>query len=133
MKYHCLSPILCICIYAVGLEIVVHPSSLLVPVNEVGVFTCTASSCISCSGYWIVNGSFTELAAARDRFMMKGFRFLNDRWNEARDELTMTIMVNASEAVNNTRISCEFDPNGGGDTVSSSIARLFVINSKWSN
>ena len=109
----------------VGLEIVAHPSSLLVPVNEIGVFTCRAR-CNMCSGYWIINDSFTQ--PARDQLMIKGFRFPEDQWQG--DELTMTITVNASEVVNNTRISCEFDPNGGGNSVSSSTARMLVINGK---
>ena len=112
--------------YTVGLQIVAHPSSLLLPVNEIGVFTCTAR-CNSCSRYWIINDSFTE--PDRDQFIQKGFAFLSDQWNG--NELTMTLTVNASEAVNNTEISCEFDPNGGeGTSVQSTPARLLVIASK---
>jgi hypothetical protein len=114
-------------LYLVGLVIVEHPSSLLVPVNEVGVFTCTAR-CNSCSGNWIVDGSFTISESAREQLMRKGFRFLPNHWNE--DELTMTLIVNASEAVNDTPISCEFDPNGDGDSVTSVTATLLVISSE---
>lgn len=112
-------------LYLVGIEIVANPSSLLVPVNEMGAFTCKAR-CNQCLGNWIVNDSFTF---RRDQLIEKGFRFLEDRWNG--DELTMMLTVNASEAVNNTSISCEFDPNGDGDSVPSARATLLVISSKY--
>ena len=112
-------------LYLVGIEIVANPSSLLVPVNEVGTFTCKAR-CNLCTGRWIVNNSFIF---RRDQLIEKGIQFLEDRWNG--DELTMILTVNASEAVNNTNISCEFDPNGDGDSVPSASATLLVIRSKY--
>ena len=114
-------------LYLVGLEIVADPSSLLVPVNEVGAFTCKAR-CRLCSGNWIINDSFSISENARDQLIRKGFQFLEDRWNE--DELTMMLIVNVSEAVNDTSISCEFDPNGEGDSILSAAATLLVINSE---
>jgi hypothetical protein len=95
-----------------------------VPVNEVGVFTCTAR-CNSCSGNWIVNGSYTISGPARQQLMRKGFRFHENHSNG--DKLTMMLIVNASEAVNDTRVSCEFEPNGDGDSVPSATATLLVI------
>ena len=115
-------------LYLVGLEIVANPSSLLVPVNEEGAFTCKAR-CNQCSGNWIVNDSFIISASKKDQLTGKGFQFFEDRWNG--NELTMMLTVNASEAVNNTNISCEFDPNGDGDSIPSARATLLVISSKY--
>ena len=113
-------------IHAVGLEIVAHPSSLLVPVNEIAVFTCKAHSCFSCSGYWIINGLYAE---PPDEFTSKGYSF--PPMQNYSDELLMTLLVNASEVVNNSVISCEFDPSGGiGSRIKSGRATLLVITSK---
>ena len=113
-------------IHAVGLEIVAHPSSLLVPINEIAVFSCKARSCFSCSGYWIINNSYTE---PPDEFIAKGYSF--PPMQNYSDELLMTLLVNASEVVNNSVISCEFDPSGGiGSRIKSRCATLLVITSK---
>ena len=106
-----------------------HPSSLLVPINEIAVFTCKARSCFSCSGYWVINSSYTEVP---DEFIAKGFTF-PPMQNDS-DELLMTLLVNASEVINNSVISCEFDPSGGrGSRIQSRRATLLVIASKKNN
>jgi hypothetical protein len=112
--------------HPVGLEIVAHPSSLLVPVNEIGVFTCTARCArVSCSGYWIINNLYTD---PEDEFIEKGFTF--PPMQQSDSELLMTLRVNASEAVNDSVISCEFDYSGGeGDRNQSKRAKLLVITS----
>ena len=103
----------------------VHPSSLLVPINEIGVFTCKAR-CVSCSGYWIINNLYTD---PQTGFIEKGFMF--PPMQQSDSELFMALKVNASEVVNNSVISCEFDPNGGeGARVQSRSAELLVITSK---
>ena len=113
-------------IYPVGLEIVAHPSSLLVPINEVGIFTCKARSCFGCSGYWIIDGLYAELP---DEFIAKGYSF-PPMQNDS-DELLMTLLVNASEVVNNSVISCEFDSSGSTERpIRSKPAKLLVIKSK---
>lgn len=112
--------------HTVGLEIAAHPSSLLVPINEVGVFTCVARSCFGCSGYWIIDSKYSD---PPDQFIAKGFIF--PPMQRSDNELLMTLKVNASEIVNNSEIYCEFDPNGGeGSRVLSRHATLLVIASK---
>ena len=102
-----------------------HPSSLLVPTNEIGVFTCRAS-CIPCSGHWIINSMYTD---PQTQFIQKGFIFPPNE--ESESELIMMLKVNASEVVNNSVISCEFDPDGGeGTRARSNPATLLVITSE---
>ena len=104
-----------------------HPSSLLVPINEIGVFTCKAR-CVSCSGHWTINYLYTD---PQTKFMEKGFMFPTMQPSDS--ELFMVLKVNASEVVNNSVISCEFDPDGGeGTRVQSKSANLLVITSKKS-
>lgn len=101
-----------------------HPSSLLVPINEIGVFTCKAR-CVQCSGHWIINGLYTD---PEDQFIAKGFMF--PPMQQSDSEILMTLRVNASEVVNNSVISCEFNPNGGeGRSNYSRSAKLLVITS----
>lgn len=96
------------------------------PINEIAVFTCKARSCFSCSGYWIIDGLYSD---PPDQFIAKGFTFLPMQQSD--NELLMTLKVNASEVVNNSVIWCEFDPNGGeGSRVQSRHATLLVIASK---
>ena len=103
----------------------VHPSSLLVPINEIGVFTCKAY-CVSCSGHWIINDLYTD---PQTEFIERGFIF--PLMQQSESELLMTLKVNASEVVNNSVISCEFDTSGGERTrVLSRSAELLVITSK---
>ena len=101
-----------------------HPSSLLVPVNEIGVFTCKAR-CRSCSGYWVINDLYTEI---KDQFIEKGFIF--PPMQQSDSEILMTLRVNASEVVNDSTIYCEFDSTGGeGCRNDSRRAKLLVITS----
>ena len=102
-----------------------HPSSLLVPINEIGVFTCKAR-CALCSGHWIINDLYTD---PQTEFIEKGFMFPSMQQSDS--ELFMTLKVNASEVVNNSVISCEFDPSGGENIRNQSrSAILLVITSK---
>ena len=120
---YCASLIL-LSFHLVGVEIVSHPSSLLVPINEIGVFTCKAR-CRSCSGYWVIDGLYTEI---KDEFIEKGFMF--PPMQQSDSEILMTLRVNASEVVNNSVISCEFDPNSGDRSRNQSrSAQLLVITS----
>ena len=72
-----------------------HPSSLLVPVNAMAVFSCTArctpSPC-ELAGQWIVN----------HMFMPSQYKY---------NELTMTLMLNTSEVHNSSEVRCYFDIN----------------------
>lgn len=120
---NCISLIL-LSFYSVGVEIVSHPSSLLVPINEIGIFTCKAH-CRSCSGFWVINGLYTD---PEDQFIEKGFIFPPMQRSDS--EILMTLRVNASEVVNNSVISCEFDSGGGeGCRNYSRSAQLLVITS----
>ena len=121
--YYCASLIL-LSFHPVGVEIVSHPSSLLVPVNEIGIFTCKAH-CKSCSGFWVINGLYTD---PEDEFIEKGFIF--PPMQQSDSEILMSLRVNASEVVNNSVISCEFDSGGGeGCRNNSRSAKLLVITS----
>ena len=59
---------------------------------------------------------------------MKGFTFPTIR--REGEEYTLTLLVNASEIVNNTNVQCEFDASGSLDREKSAIATLLVISSK---
>ena len=101
-----------------------HPSSLLIPVNEIGVFSCVANCSNSqCRGVWLINGDYTHPYSdePEERFVNMGFMFPSDQ-PPVGNLHTITLMVNASEAVNNTTIRCEFDLG-----VSSDPATLLVI------
>ncbi len=101
-----------------------QPSSLLIPVNEIGVFTCSArcSSQDQCVGLWRINGSYTHPYnnIPAEMFVNLGFMFPPDQIHG--DLHTITLMVNASEAVNNTEICCEF-----GLGISCEPATLLII------
>ena len=87
-----------------------HPSSILIPVNEIGVFSCVANcSTADCVGLWRINGEYTHPYSdePEERFVDMGFTFPPDQTHGSLH--TITLMVNASEAVNNTIIRCEFD------------------------
>ena len=87
-----------------------QPSSLLIPVNEIGVLSCAASCFPSqCVGRWKINGDYTHPYNEQpsEMFVNLGFIFPPDQTHG--NKRTMTLMVNASEAVNNMTIGCEFE------------------------
>ena len=105
-----------------------QPSSLLIPVNEIGVFSCAASCSPSqCVGRWTINGHYTHPYGNQpsDVFVKLGFIFPPDR--SQGNKHTMTLMVNASEAVNNMTIACEFELNPHSEYNLSETATLLVI------
>ena len=106
-----------------------EPSSLLIPVNEIGIFSCKAlCTPNTCLGYWIINDSHTQ---HKHDYELKGFTFHTQR-NSSNDEYTLMLTVNASEAVNNTRMYCEYSGSGDNDNdiAYSMTATLLVISSK---
>ena len=80
------------------ITIVEHPSSLLVPVNETAIFSCTAHI-IPCSsqschlmGQWIVNSEF--ISRSHDEFGV--------------NELTLYWRINHSNSRNTSEVRCHF-------------------------
>ena len=102
------------------ITIVEHPSSLLVPVDAMAVFSCTARCTPSpCElvGQWIVNGMFT----------IKPMKYYNY------NELSMTLMLNTSEVHNSSKVRCLFDINIIADSVEhvdSYTATLIIMDSE---
>ena len=86
-------------LYAGVLIIEKEPSSLLIPANEIGVFSCQARC--HCNGYWKVNG--TRHHSINTRRMIS---------NYTESSGTLTLTVNASEVMNNTSIQCNYEENG---------------------
>ena len=77
--------------------IVEHPSSLVVPVNEIAVFSCTArctpSQCDSqLEGRWFINDTFGPMYYGGNN-------------------LSMSLMLNTSNARNNSKVRCNFGLN----------------------
>ena len=123
-----LSPILRIsALFAGGIPIIEeHPSSLLLQVHEAGIFSCVADACLAdqlCSGRWRINGSYTHSVNNQplEEYVSKGFAFSDNRNG---NRLTLMLIVNASEPIQNTSIYCEFDD---GSIIKSDTAYLQVI------
>ena len=107
------------------IEIVEHPNSLLIPANQTATISCVANCTFPCTGRWLINGSYTHPFGRElnQLFVDKGFWFPSPVQDETHgNKHTITMMVNASQAVDNTIITCEF-----GDGVVSENATLLVI------
>lgn len=101
---------------------------MLIPVSTLGVFSCTAD-CRQCTGYWSINGAYTHNNNPDPELVSKGFTFPPNKRNGSK--YITTLMVNASEAANNTEIHCVFEAGGSSDeSVRSERANLLVISSK---
>ena len=120
-----------------GQEILIErePSSLLIPANETGEFTCRAHCMLyPCLGYWIINSSLVQESRSRSQFELKGFMFPDIQQTDA-GVFTLRLTVHASVAVNNTRISCQFIAIANGhvhDSSHSKTATLLVITGEQS-
>ena len=117
-----------------GQGIIKHPLPLLVPVNQTGNFSCICNGTEICSiGNWVINGTHIEFNddIERLKFEEKGFTFHKSVKNGS--QYTYALTVNASEAINNTVISCNFEPQGDNDSnaFASMDAKLLVISSKY--
>ena len=113
-----------------------NPSSLLLPVHHEATLTCRAICIVghSCTGHWLINGSYSHTQLTHQPkavFLMKGFEFLAIR--RTGNEYTLTLRVNASAAVNNTSIQCEFDVSGTSDRNWTTTAEILVIASEQNN
>ena len=81
----------------IAVTIVEHPSSLLVPVNETAIFSCTAH--VQCSsppchlrGQWIVD-----------------YNFISSSHNEfGNNELTLYLRIINSNSRNTSKVRCHF-------------------------
>ena len=112
------------------ITIVQEPSSLLIPVNEAGVFSCKAVCNTTCFGAWIINGSYLQDGTeARRQLESQGFNLsISPQWNNLLREYTITLLVNASETVNNTDIQCAYSlPGDFNLNVKSKSAKLLVL------
>ena len=124
----------CLSLLAGAIVIEKQPSSLLIPVNEIGVFSCVAScSSPQCVGRWRINDSYAHPYNSNEpdeMFVNMGFMFPPDQTYQ--NQHTLTLMVNASEAVNNIRLQCEFRV-GITEYASSETANLLVIPGMYIN
>ena len=111
-------------ITSVGLVIEEEPSSLLIPVNQLATFSCR-SSCNTCIGRWYVNGSITISNSGNPYPEYSNFIFIQT------DDGSLVLKVNASEALNNTRVYCKFRGSGASTaSAQSETATLLVISSE---
>ena len=85
-------------------EILIGPASILVPVNSFAVFECRAYCGQWCSFYWTIDGSSASHQNQKNRFMERGFSFLNSP--PENNIYSIRLSVNASVLVNNTQLSC---------------------------
>ena len=107
-----------------------QPSSLLIPVNRIGVFSCRAHCAArSCDWYWIINNESRSNQAVQQQ---KGFSSQISQ-NTSTKEYILTLTVNASTSVNNTNIQCQYSLGGDNDPVGdwrSRLATLLVVSGK---
>ena len=107
-----------------------EPSSLLIPINEIGNFSCHAHcEGFLCTGFWNINDEPHEPVT---RFNNQGMSSqLNATMNGNVNMYTLTLTVNASEAMNNSIIQCEFEATGIRTSYNQSArVNLFVISSE---
>ena len=118
-----------------------HPSSLLIPANEVVTFKCRANclhATVPCGGYWFLNRThnFHPTIGIDNCSTLSGTQIchsLKVKQNSSGFWQELTLTVNASVYVNDTEISCRYRPSG--DTTSdkrviSKSATLLVISSE---
>ena len=102
------------------IQLVEEPSTLLLPVNQIGSFTCKGRCDHECSAYWVINSS--DLLQNTSR-MHQHFHGDTSRVH------TLTLNINASDTFNNTEIRCRYEPNGDrpGIVLSDPPSFLFII------
>ena len=115
---------------AQSIEFVEHPLPLLIPVNEVGAFSCRARcSPRPCLGFWVINNLHSQDMHQRSQLEQKGFAFTIVQ--QVMNEYKLTLTVNASEASNNSMIACEYSMTGINSLPTQSMAaELLAISSK---
>ena len=97
-----------------------EPLSLIVPVNETGVFSCGAL-CVGfhCNGFWIVDGE--QHSRVNEHGMTSHFDSLND------NEYTLTLTVIASETMNNSSIQCRYEALSGNMNHITDSATVYLL------
>lgn len=116
------------------INIVKHPSSLLIPTGEIANFSCKANcTTYTCLGYWTINSYYnTKIQGHRHTLEQKGFAF--PRIQRRNNEHTLMMFVHASNITNNSRIVCEFVPSPDVEgRALSNPAMLLVISGEWPN
>ena len=98
-----------------------EPASLVIPTNENGTFSCKALCDHLCLRLWLINDSVFEPEAGDQRMHL-------ERHGDVTIGFTLTLTVNASQLMNNTRMGCRFEATGVRyEIVSTRSAVLFVV------
>ena len=92
-----------------------HPVSLLIPVDETAVFTCKAKCDNRCTVYWVINGTDIYDEQQHSQFQQMGFTFSHHKDSQNSSMYNTRLTVNATEAINNTNVSCVFENNDVSD------------------
>ena len=104
-------------------NLVEGPTTLLLPVNKNGTFFCKAQCNHQCAAYWLINGS--ELYMHNNMQQMHRQLYGNTSVG-----YTLTLTVNATNTLNNTRVRCRYEASGERHGfVYSTEAFLLVISS----
>ena len=92
--------------------------------NKSGTFSCKAL-CVGfqCNAFWVIGG--VQHGVVNEHGMRSHFDHSNDKY-------TLTLTVNASEAMNNTSIKCRYEnlSGRGFHIIDSDTVYLYVISSK---
>ena len=109
-----------------------QPTSLIIPSLKNATFSCKAlCENYTCLGYWIIDNQQTKNPSVKSDLEAIGYYFPPAQSNNM-SKYTLTMTVNASESMNNTRIRCMFQPSGHhGESVLSNMVTLLVISGKY--
>lgn len=116
--------------YATSIELILPPTSLLVPVNNEAAFICQANCAVQCSIQWfITNANYsgsTSNAIQRTRLRNHGLHVSFDPvYNNT---YTQRLFINATTDNNNTRLYCFVSINvPNGNFIRSNEVTLTVI------
>ena len=107
------------------IQLVEQPSTLLLPVNKSGTFSCKAQCDHYCAAFWVLNNSMTLLSNTTRMHYSVQF--------QGNTSLALTLTVNASSTLNNTGIACRYEPTGDrhGIVQSNTTAVLLVLSGKY--
>lgn len=105
-----------------------EPLSLLIPVNHTAHFSCKIRciSSIPCSCYWGINSTYYSDKKHFEE-ELNGFHTISHLDN---NHCMLILHINISQKINNTIISCLYEPTGDRLSKYSGTADLLVISSK---